>query len=121
METTINNPVQRAYPPANQTITQNNTSTSSEKTSDQPEPENVKTSETAQSGDVERAKEQKDTVEIRSSNYNAVESDQESPENNAEAMRLIQGVKDMLNSGYEQEQIEQLHSLNGQQLVDLLV
>ena len=117
METTINNSVQQLFQYKNQNVTQRK---SSEKRADQSE-QGTKPAET-QAGD--NSHEKTDTVEITNSRFLVSEANRAASETEIEdidqAVARIQELKEWFKAEYESAQLEQVHQLNGENLMGVL-
>ena len=110
--TPIDNATGNVNPLGNQAATQkkatHSTDSSKEKT------ERVEAGREASSGEV-----QTDTVEITSNRTGDVEAAQNVPENEAEAAALLADIQRQIQQE-EQQQLERVHNMSGERMVEIL-
>ena len=119
MDTTISNAVQQILPQENQAVNQKKTS---EKTTNQSE-QGTKSAKT-QGDNVDSGSKKTDSVEITNSRFLVSEANQAASETEIEdidqAVEKIQELKKWVDAEYESAQFEQIHLLNGENLVEIL-
>ena len=117
METTVNNSVQQLFQYKNQNVTQRKPS---EKKADQ----SGQGTKPAEIQAVGNSPEKTDTVEITNSRYLVSEANRAASETEIEdieqAVARIQELKEWFEAEYESARLEQVHRLNGENLMGVL-
>jgi len=110
--TSIDNVTGNVNPLGNQAATQKKDTHSTE--SSKGRTERVETRREASAGEA-----QTDTVEIASNRAGDVEAARNVPENEAEAAELLADIKRQIQQE-EQQQLEQVHNMSGESMVEIL-